>query len=283
MRMRGDAEAQSTRAGRAARAETYEKGRAAMGPEAYAALQLAPRPASATRLMGARSSTVSVPFWTGTERAEGCIRFRSHGRPALLVRLGASGADRPRGLRLRVAAHPHRGCLRFRPRAKGVGIRQGAQPGSRGLALGLFGGRERLLLGDAHDLLAADDFRLQVATAVSRSSSWRFTCACFCISKVRCSSSAILRRSASSSARPEGRCRRSRSMHSTSYASNRLADGRERLVLPLAARLRTRAPSLPAPSCGSSSPPSAAARDRRGSASISNAEMTRARSSCRCG
>ena len=41
MCMRGDAEAQSTRAVGAARAEAYDKGRQAMGPEAYAALQLA--------------------------------------------------------------------------------------------------------------------------------------------------------------------------------------------------------------------------------------------------
>jgi len=41
LRLRGDAEAQSTRAVGAARAEAYEKGRQAMGPEAYAALQLA--------------------------------------------------------------------------------------------------------------------------------------------------------------------------------------------------------------------------------------------------
>jgi len=41
MRMRGDAEAESTRAVGAARADAYDKGRQAMGPEAYAALQLA--------------------------------------------------------------------------------------------------------------------------------------------------------------------------------------------------------------------------------------------------
>jgi hypothetical protein len=40
-RVRGDAEAQSTRAVGAARAEAYEKGRSAMGGEAFAALQLA--------------------------------------------------------------------------------------------------------------------------------------------------------------------------------------------------------------------------------------------------
>jgi hypothetical protein len=41
MRMRGEAEAQSTRAVGAARADAYEKGITAMGGEAYAALQIA--------------------------------------------------------------------------------------------------------------------------------------------------------------------------------------------------------------------------------------------------